>query len=251
MAQPPRIGTLKISVDGSWDIEDLRVLAESFSETYALFYPLVPNTDEINNVLHSLIRRQFWSGDIETQHFGRLLYRQIPSDESLKIKSFHYSSPGVLELVGVLPVLYLAAHVARAWIKTGDEFISLWEKVEKFFTQRRDLRKPRKTIELDDKMALGSDEARALVFEVGPRLGFTEPSCERIIEIAGNPISALKLIVAIGREGRRVATLQQQGLLELPPTPNEVDISANPSKALTRGIVRVERKKTRRQPRRS
>jgi hypothetical protein len=211
-----RIGVVRISVDGAWDIDDLLKLAEALSETYGLFYPLIATDEEVAARLHDTLRQQFWSGEIETRRLGRYLYHQIPKNEALRIKSFHYASPGALEIIGVVSALLMLSRVARSWIKTGDEFLALWAKVEKFFERRKNLKKPKRTIVLDHDMALGSDEARVLVFEIGIKLGFDTLSCERLIEIVGNPISTLKFLVAVGREGRKIAAMEGQGLLQLP-----------------------------------
>jgi hypothetical protein len=247
MATQSRIGVVRLLVDGEWDIEDLRVLSESLSETYGLFYPLVAQDDEVRSRLQDILRKQFWSGDIETRHFGRYIYRSIPKDEALKLKSFHYASLGALELGGVLVALLLAARVARAWIKTGDEFLTFWQRVEKFFEKKKHLRRPTRSITLDADIALSSDEARKLVFEVGEKLGFDALSCDKLIEIVGNPISALKYIVAAGNEGRKLAALEQQGLLQLPALTGEAIVlqSSGGSKQRQRGVVQVVRRRTR------
>jgi len=146
------------------------------------------------------------------------MYRAIPKPESLRLKSFHYSSPGVLELMGVLAVLLMMARVARSFIATGDAFFKLWANIEKFFDDRKGLKKPRARTALDERLEISSDEARRLVFEIGPKLGFDDVSCERLIDIVGNPISTLKFL-AVGREGRKLAELQNSNLLQLPSTP--------------------------------
>jgi hypothetical protein len=105
-------GSVTIAVDGDWDIQDLLALSESMSESYGLFYPLVATDEETRGRLQDLLRKQFWSGDIETRHFGRYIYRSIPRDVSLRIKSFHYSSPGSIEFVGHLGALLLLSRVA-------------------------------------------------------------------------------------------------------------------------------------------
>jgi len=81
-----------------------------------------------------MLKRQFWSGDVDTRNFGLYLYRSIPQEESLKLKSFSYASPGAMEISGVLAVLLMLSKVAQSWIKTGDAFLSLWERIEKFKT---------------------------------------------------------------------------------------------------------------------
>lgn len=216
MASTSHLGIITVPVDGAWDIEDLRALSESLSETYGLFYPLVAQDDEVRKQLQDLVRKQFWSGDIDTRNFGRWLYRAIPPEESLKLKSFTYHSPGTMELSGVLLVLLLLSRVARSWIATSSAFIDLWAKVDKFFERRKSLRRPKKKFEVGEDLAQGSDEARALVFEAGQMLGFDDASCEVLIGVAGNPISALKYLVAAANEARKLADLQSAGMIKLP-----------------------------------
>jgi len=154
-----------------------------------------------------------------------------------------------MEIGGVLVVLLLLARVARAWIKTGDEFLTLWRRVEKFFDERKQLRRPPKTTQLDDDISAHSDAARKLVFEVGEHLGFDALSCEKLIEIVGNPISALKYLVAAGNEGRKLAHLEQTGLLQLPAPSGEAIVLHSPgTKRRTSSGVEVIKKATIRKP---
>jgi hypothetical protein len=154
-----------------------------------------------------------------------------------------------MELAGYLGAVLLAARVAKAWIAAGGDFIDLWAKIEKFFDSRKSLRKPARKIELDDDIVLGSDEARKLVFDVGARLGFDPVSCEKLVEIVGNPISALKFLVAIGNEGRKLATLQENGLLQLPQPGSDAIVlqGAGDKHGRRKGGVQVVRK-VRRKP---
>jgi len=223
MATRSTIGTIRISIDGDWDISDLGALSDSLAETYGLFYPLVAPDEVLRERLHDSLRKTFWSGDTDMRFVGSRLYRSIPGEESLKLKSFHYSSPGHLEIMGVLAVLYLMGRVAKMWTLVGDHIFELWVKVDKYFSDRRHLRRPRKSFELDKNMSLDSDEARALVFEIGGRLGFSDESCDALIGVIGNPISALKFLVVVGREGRKLANLQAEGKLTL-PTPGSDEI---------------------------
>jgi hypothetical protein len=244
-----RIGTLTITVDGEWDIEDLREVSESLSEAYGLFYPLVAADEVVRERLQDSLRNTFWSGNADSRYIGERLYRQIPKEESLKLKSFHYSSPGAMEIMGVLAVLLLMAKVTGAWVRVGDGFLELWKKVDKFFDDRKHLRRPKKQFELDEELALSADDARTLVFDIGGRLGFTHKACEVLIATVGNPIAALKFLVVVGKEGRKMATLQQEGKLALPP-PTSEDIEMQPSASTKRrkGQVEVVRNRTRRPP---
>jgi hypothetical protein len=214
-----RISTFTIQVDGSWDIEDLLALSEAFSESYGYFYPLVVTDEEAGKRIHDLIQKRFWSGEVETRRFGKVLYGMIPDGDSLKLKSFNYASSGALTVMGILSALWMAARVARAWAATGSDLIDLWAKVDKFFDRRKKLKRPTRSVSLDAEMSRDVDDARDLVFAVGERLGFDALSVERLIDITGNPITALKYMVALGSEARKLSTLEQEGLLTLPTPP--------------------------------
>ncbi|MCK1518624.1 hypothetical protein IVB22_40385 [Bradyrhizobium sp. 190] len=242
-----QIGIITIPVDGAWDIEDLRALSESLSETYGLFYPLLAQDEATRERLQELIRKQFWSGDIATRHFGQRLYRSVPNDEGLKLKSFRYASPGIMELTGVLMVLLLLSRVARSWIATGSAGIDLWKKVDAFFAKRKALRRPAKKFEMDDELADNSDDARELVYEAGKLLGFDGQTCNTLINITGNPISALKYLVAAANEARKLADLQNRGLLTLPKSDEPISIQGPQTlQRRTGGGVAVEKSPRRR-----
>jgi len=119
----------------------------------------VVSDEDIRGRLQEFIRKQFWSGDIQTRHFGQRLYRNIPNDDGLKLKSFRYSSPGMMELSGVVMVLLLLSRVARSWIATGSAGLDLWKKVDDFFAKRKQLRRPAKKFEMNDELADNSDQS--------------------------------------------------------------------------------------------
>ena len=241
-----RRGTFTIPVDGDWDIDDLRALSEALSETYGMFYPLVVTDEQAAERVHGLIQKKFWSGEVETRHLGKYLYDQIPNDDALKLKSFSYASPGTVTLLGILTVLWAAARCSRAWIAAGSELLELWKKADAFFAKRKSLKKAARKTELDDEMKLNVDEARTLAFEIGRQIGFNEGAVERIIEISGNPITALKYMIAIANEARKIAELEKHGLLKMPEPPDDFPLVLGPSTGRrTKGGVKVTTLKNR------
>jgi hypothetical protein len=205
----------------------------------------VVTEEEAARKIHEIIQKRFWSGDVETRRFGKLLYQMVPDADALKLRSFSYASHGTLTLLGILPALWMAARVARAWLAAGNDLVVLWEKVDKFFEKRRRLRKPTKTVTLDAAMGRDVDEARELVFAVGERLGFDALSTDRIIDITGNPITALKYMVALANEARKLTELEKGGLLKLPAPPSgPLKLGHAPKKGM-RGGVQVETVKRR------
>lgn len=232
-----RNGSFTIAIDGAWDIEDLLALSEAFAESYGYFYALVATDEEAAKKIHETIQKRFWSGDVESKRFGNMLYRMIPQGDALKLKSFSYASPGSLTLLGILPALYMAARVAKAWAAAGNDLLELWQKVEDFFEKRRKRKKQNKDVVLDDAMVTDVDEARGLVLLVGEKLGFDALSAERVIDITGNPITALKYMVALANEARKLTALENSGLLKLPATPaGQMPLGQAPKKGMRRGI---------------
>jgi hypothetical protein len=132
MATQSKIGTLRFEVDGEWDMQDLREVSESLYEAYGLFYPLVADDDDVRARLQDSLRQTFWSGNVNSRFIGDRLYRQIPRQETLLLKSFHYSSQGAMTVAGVLSVLAMMAYVARAWITTSDKAFDLYKKLRSF-----------------------------------------------------------------------------------------------------------------------
>jgi hypothetical protein len=193
MARSPRVGRFKIKIERRWDIADLQEFSDSLVQTYGFLYQLegwggVP-----------LSRSKFVFPDDWPFQWGHFFYREVPPKQRIKIKSFHYSSPGVIEIVAILSLLGLAARVVRAWARTGDAVLALLEKVKKFLSQRSRSRQ---------EPAITHD----LVFQFGLSLGLNEEDCATLIKEAGT-IGALKLLVAVATQGQRLAQLEQQGKL--------------------------------------
>jgi hypothetical protein len=220
MAQAVRIGTVRIEIDGDWNIEYLRALSESLVESYGLLYPLVAAGDAVRDDLCSFIQQMFLSFDIDTRrfieahHFGRILYGRIPSGENLKLRSFAYPSTGFIEVGGVLSCILMLSKVARACIQAGDDLLR-WGDIDKFFEDLKGRRKGGRIV-LNGQMEVSSNEATKLCFAVGEKLGFDAVSCDTIIIIAANPIAALRYLVSVGVECQKLAKLQQQKLLKIP-----------------------------------
>jgi hypothetical protein len=216
-------GTLTIRMDGRWDIEDLLQVADLLKDSYAYFYVVAQSGSQDNKHLEDMIRDHFWGGKYSIHRINENLYRSIPKDHALKIKSIKYASPGAMEIMGVLGVLMAMAKVADAWLKTGGNFFDLYQRVEKYFKDRPQYTKPNQKIEVTENTSSDVDVARDLVFEFGKSLGYDQNECEKLIDIVGTPISALKFQVALARETRKIQALHRRGLLDLPTPPKSTN----------------------------
>lgn len=207
----------RVEMDGEWDIDDLGSFTSSLRLAYAYFYWISKEPIRVDPIIRSRIVRDLWSGESWGDRFAHNLYLRINPKDRLRIAAIRFESPGFMEIAGVVVVMGLLARVVRAWISTGAEALSLLQKVEDYFDRRR-LRKIKPTVNLDDFDGLVVDEARILCFEYGGFLGLSKPQIEQVIELAGNPISGLRLLVAISSEAKRLHQLEQQGKIGLPRT---------------------------------
>jgi hypothetical protein len=236
MATPPRIGSLKIEVDGRWDLADLQKFSESLLEAYGFLYHVLEDENSSLRLRDSKFVFEL-DDDFDFFPWGRLFYQDISPPQRIKIRSFHYSSPGLIEIVGVLGALALAARVVRAWVSTGEAILGLLDKITKFLYERRRRR-------LERQRARDDDEGTALhfVFEFGGSLGFDQRFLDTLIQVAGSPMGALKLLVGVARPGKRMAELQQEGKLVFPETIGEKRQLPSPRKVSREARKRPQRR---------
>lgn len=207
-------------MNGEWDIDDLDSLTSSFRLTYAYFYWISRDPYLIDPTVKHGIQRNFWSGEFNRDRYADNLYHRIPPADRLRLASIHFASPGWIEILGDRSVMMLLGAAVTSWIVAADKAFELFRKIEDYFEQRK-LKKIPHNLSLDEIDGAAIDEARSMCFEYGTSLGFSEDKIEGIIEIAGNPIAALRVLVAISTETRRVDQLQQAGKLSLPSQKRE------------------------------
>jgi hypothetical protein len=217
---PDEEGHFIARMDGEWDLDDLQSLTSSVRLSYAYFYWISQDPGAIDSAVRSGLARYFWTGERVGDRFAQTLYERIPEKRRLKLSSIHFASPGWIDLLGYLPVLMVLGYVARLWIRNFDQAFDLFKKVDQYFADRklRDLRAKGSIEDIDGQFV---DEARALCFKYGNHLGFSDDRVKAIIDLTDNPIAALRLLVAVSSEARRLHNLEQQGKIALPEVKSE------------------------------
>jgi len=214
----------RFNLGGEWDIEDLSSFSTSIRYAYAYFYWISANPDSIDPAVARKIEKYFWNSHYKGDKFAEELYLSIPDEHSLRISSIYYNSPGWIEFLGYVSALTLLGKCAKTWVEAGDKFMDFIEKVEDFFNERRDLASQRK-IALDERHSSDIDTARQHCLSLGNLMGFTPTQVDSIVKLTGNPISGLKLMVALARENRRIADLERAKKLHIPDPKNMSDDS--------------------------
>jgi hypothetical protein len=211
----PEQARFKVNMDGEWDLDDLRTLTTSIRLAYAYFYWALQEPLYVDQTVRGGLSRYFWTGEYVGDRFAQTLYDHIPEKKRLKLVSIHYASPGWMELAGFVPVIMGLGWVTRIWIKNFDQAFDLFKKVDNYFSERK-LRDLRKTGSIKDIDGDFIDEARTLCFEYGRYLGLKDKEIENVITLVGNPIAALRLLVAMSSEARRLHELEAHGKISLP-----------------------------------
>jgi hypothetical protein len=86
------IGPLRIPVDGQWDIQNLLALAQSMTDSYGLFYPLLAQDPITRTKLQSWLRQEFWSGDPE--RMPQVLYMACTRFRRHRVRCFNGTGGG-------------------------------------------------------------------------------------------------------------------------------------------------------------
>ncbi len=75
MATPPRIGSLKIEVDGRWDLADLQKFSESSLEAYGFLYHVLEDENSSLRLRDSKFAFEL-DDDFDFFLWGRLFYHR-------------------------------------------------------------------------------------------------------------------------------------------------------------------------------
>jgi hypothetical protein len=158
-----------VNMDGEWDLDDLRSLTSAIRLSYAYFYWINEDPKSVDSAVRSGIARYFWTGEFIGDRFAETLYGHIPEARRLKIASIRYESPGWMDLLGYLPTVTALGLVVKLWISNFDKTFELFQKVDRYFRDRklRDLRDKGSIKDIDGQFV---EEARVLAFEYGHAL---------------------------------------------------------------------------------
>lgn len=209
-------GSLRLEMGGEWDIDDLESISASLRLSYGYFYWVTQDPEKMESAVRTRFERYFWSGERVGPEFAVELYGRIPAEERLRLVSIHYSSPGWLVVAGVAVATRLLAACVSAWAKAGQDVVDLFERIDRFFEERKLRKIPRRVDVGATIQAKDLDDARKLCDELAPKLGFSQRDVDKLIDLTGNPISSLRLMVALSNESRRMLEMEEHGKLKLP-----------------------------------
>jgi len=205
----------RLLLDGDWTLADLDFLGRSLNINYAYLFWITTHEDNIPQHIRTAFARDLWSREYINETFPHYLLSRIPFEDQARIVSIKYSSPGWIEMAAGVSAFTALALCVRAWLTTADRTIDTLQKIIHFLKQYGIIGQA-KQISLDDRTKYAVSEAELLFKEAAPVFGFSPKDATRILELTGNPISALRLMTAMAKSSERLADLQRVGKLRIP-----------------------------------
>ncbi len=92
------LASVKIAIDGRWDIEDLADYPQKLSAPYGFLYALLNATRQGTNRISQAFQRYPWRGGYSAVMFFKELYDAVPKGKRVVIKKMAYASPGAITL---------------------------------------------------------------------------------------------------------------------------------------------------------
>ena len=204
----------RISMDQSWQLDDLYRFPRSFAQTYAFAYCLETDLEPRDSErIDAAFAKYPWRGGYSIVNIYGVLQAQVPLRDRPRIRSIRYESPGWLELyLNLDPAVQVASSVAAI---AGSLAVTTkaYASIQKTLYQIREQRERSKLKHLE----LSASQASALLKlskNLSKLIGFARFS--DLVERTGDLEVASKLLVAQFRRLKIIATFVEKGKVTLP-----------------------------------
>lgn len=206
--------TVKIPIDGRWDMQDLAQFPNKYTDTYAFLYAVNHSTDVagVESHLGELFQKYPWRGGFSSVGFYNDLYRAIPKPQRLRIREIHYASPGAISLdaSSVLSgqIQSLVRGVNDRWREISDAYSELYDGMKQRGFLGVSIREV--TADAEDKAFLRracKGLASAMQFEGG----------EQVHTLCGrNWVATSKILLSFYRRVTDLAEYYESGKVSMP-----------------------------------
>lgn len=206
------MGIHRLEIDGRWELLDIAQLVRPYVQVYSFFYALHPGLDEedpnprIIQVFQDYPRTGGWS----SASFYSSLHRNTPVRFRPVPKSIHYSSPGVIEIGGVIAALWALNKVVNIACDTADRLERSYHLHHTRALERRILRANarRKEMQVNHREIEFAERAAEVMSEM---LGIDQ---EELWKRTEDPISRMEITFSLYRRLKKLARFKQLGQLD-------------------------------------
>jgi hypothetical protein len=209
-------GIYRVLMDERWALEDLYGFPHTYSQAHAFIYHF-DSTQELDRRIVDRISRTFneypWRGGFSYVNLYTVLSNHIPNNHRPTIQSIQYASPGWIDLLINPDVAIQVAQSVGVLLGTG---VTAAESFKQIDRARLDIARRRRE-QKREYAALTAAEAKELnemAEELAKNLGFS--SLNELQERAGDPDTALKVLMAHYRRMRTLGDYVESGKVMLP-----------------------------------
>jgi uncharacterized protein DUF6575 len=231
--------TYKIVIDGNWTLQDLAEMPKIYSTVYAFIYSLRALRTRTIESLRHVYQAHSWRGGYSSLNFFNSLKAYIDPKDRLQIVSMRYASPGWIELNISSPVAFSVKSIVASFVASAAELEDLYKGIYGELRARELLRGvdlssedtslpqlglPLEVRELDvtQKLRRKRKTSRRLsiqdeqfasksAMQLAGLLKLEREDFKQINSLTGNPLTTLKILLAVYRRIRVLAEYHVQG----------------------------------------
>lgn len=203
MQKQPTKGTHRLEIDGDWEFLDFARLARPYVQVYSFFYALHSDLDreEPTPRIIQVFQDYPLMGGWSPVGYYDSLHKNTPKHCRPVIKSIHYSSPGFIEIGGVLATLWAFSKVINIVCDSFGQVEGAYHQLHKHAQERRILRANAKQKEVE--VGIREIEFAERSTEVMSRmLGIDQEEFYRRTE---DPVSRMEIMFSLYRRLKGVA----------------------------------------------
>lgn len=206
--------TYRISIDGSWSLEDFYELPHVFAQVYAFHCAFGVDVEarDPERLSHAFASYP-WRGGYSAVNFYNVLSSQIPRRFRPKVKSVQYGSAGWYDLALWVAAATAAGKVVKIVVDSAGSVNKLYNEIHEGLHHRRLLRieEERKHLELT-KEQLEFVENSSQQF--ARALGFG--NLTELNNFTGNPLATIKILLSYYRRVRTLVDYTKKGKASFP-----------------------------------
>ncbi len=208
----PAPGQYQLTVDGEWFFEDLARLPSYYIQVYSFLYSLVNfEKQSVRSNATAIYRRYPWRGGYSSVNFFRELNGIIPSLHEPEVVAMQYASPGSITLELMNDVAERVKTALTAAMGNSEKI----EQIGKGFAQ---VQRREKWAEVNVTSGIPrlSKENKEYLTQTYSELCRLLAICEyagEIRQMAGNDLSAVKILLAYYRRTRKLSAYRDRSLV--------------------------------------
>lgn len=202
-----------LKLDGDWYLEELVGIPKIYSQLYSFVYTLKNlGRDSVTDNAARIFSNYPWKGGFSTVNFYRDLGAVIPSFHEPKVDSIQYASPGQIRLELLTNVSDTLEVIAKTSFKYREE-LKKHNKEVAGFIRKKELTK----VDGNDANSVLTNNERGYLrngISNFTRLMNLSQYENNIIELAGNELVAIKIIMSVYRRTKKIFDFMERDMLD-------------------------------------